>query len=73
MKPKLPSKTSIARIKKYYRKLCETHPDPKVQRLAQAMEIGIRWATEKTADWTMKEEPILLADCLADDLRLQNK
>lgn len=70
--PDHPATSSINRMKRLYRKLCEEHPDPKVQRLAQAMETALRWATEDTRGWRMKEEPMLLAQCLADDMRMPN-
>lgn len=59
-------------MKKLYRKLCEEHQDPKVQRIAQGMETALRWATEDTQGWRMKDEPLLLAQCLADDTRMPN-
>lgn len=67
-----PATSSITRMKRLYRKLCEEHPDPKVQRIAQAMETALRWATEDTRGWRMKEEPMLLAQCLTDDMRMPN-
>lgn len=33
------------------RAVVETHEDPVVQRVAYAIEHGIRWATESTTDW----------------------
>lgn len=65
MKPK-PS--TIRKIKRVYRKLCEDHPDPKVQRIAQGMETALRWATEDTVGWKIKDEPLLLAQFLAADM-----
>lgn len=67
-----PATSSINRMKRLYRKLCEEHPDPKVQRIAQAMESALRWATEDTRGWRMKEEPMLLAQCLAHDMETLN-
>ena len=64
-----PSKVSINRLKKSYRKLSEEHPDPMVQRIAQGMETALIWATEDTDNWVMKDEPIELAKCLYLDLR----
>jgi hypothetical protein len=66
---KQPGAASIEKMKRLYRKLCESHPDPKVQRIAQGMETALRWATEGTKGWSMKEKPMLLADCLRDDLK----
>ena len=67
---RLPANSSIRKMKRLYRRLCESHPDPRVQRIAQGMETALRWAKEETKGWRMTEEPMLLAQCLIDDLKV---
>lgn len=59
---------AIKKLLKHYRSLCETHPDPKVARIAQGMETAIRWVIEDTRGWKMEQEPHELARCLLKDL-----
>lgn len=63
------SASTINKMKRHYRRLIETHPDPKVKRMAQAMETALRWVTEDTRNWPMRDEPVLLARCLDVDLK----
>lgn len=58
-----PSYSTIRRMVRYYRHIIDNDPDPLVGRIAQGMETALRWATEVTHGWRMKEEPDCLADC----------
>lgn len=63
-----PTKTKIRRALKALRKLAEDGESHRIQRIAQAMETAIRWATEETVGWpTPDREANLVAKCLLDD------
>ena len=67
MKPKNRQIKSVLTHLANLREDCE---DPAVARIAQGMETALRWVTEDTVGWKMKEEPFKLAECLREDLKL---
>ena len=65
------SDSTLRRHEKALRQLIDEHPDPAVQRIAQAMETVIRYVRLDTKGWPpLSDEPELLAGFLRKELGL---